>query len=60
MRVIVKTTADITANLEADRIEEAESFLKAYNGKELVGLFDVGSVLFMYKTQTTTKEKTWK
>lgn len=60
MRVIVKTTADIMANLEADRIEEDESFLKAYNGEELVGLFDVGSVLFMYKTQTTAKEKPWK
>ena len=51
MRVIVKTTADITANLEADRIEESESFFKAYNGEELVGIFDVGSVLFMYKSK---------
>ena len=57
MRVIVKTTADITANLEADRIEEDESFLKAYNGEDLVGVFDVGSVLFMYKTKSTAKEK---
>lgn len=57
MRVIVKTTADITANLEADRIEESEFFFKVFKGDELVGIFEVGCVLCMYKTQVTIKEK---
>lgn len=54
-RVIVKTTADTTANLEADKIEEKDDFLKVYNGVELVGAFDVGSVLFIYKTKVSDK-----
>lgn len=51
-RVIVKTTSDVTANLDADNIEEKDEFLKIYNGSELVGMFDVGSVLFVYKTKS--------
>ena len=50
-RVIVKTTSDITANLDADVIEEKGDFLKVYNNCELVGMFDIGSVLFIYKTK---------
>ena len=52
MRVIVKTTADITANLEADRIEESEFFFKVFKGDELVGIFEVGCILCMYKTSS--------
>ena len=51
MRVIVKTTADITANLEADRIEETECFFKVFKGEELVGIFEVGCILCMYKSK---------
>lgn len=51
MRVVVKTTADITANLEADRIEESEFFFKVFKGEELVGIFEVGCILCMYKTK---------
>ena len=51
-RVIVKTTSDFTANLDADVIEEKDEFLRVYNNSELVGMFDVGSVLFIYKTKS--------
>lgn len=54
-RVIVKTTADITANLEADRIEEIDSFFKLYKGSELVGAFDIGMVQFIYKAKAKDK-----
>lgn len=57
MRVIVKTTADITANLEADRIEESEFFFKVFKGDELVGIFEVGCILCMYETQSPPKGK---
>ena len=52
-RVIVKVTGDIIANLEADRIIEENEFVKVFNDKELVGIFDIGSVLFVYKTKAT-------
>lgn len=54
-RVIVKTTTDTTANLEADRIEETDSFFKLYKENELVGAFDIGVVQFVYKTQIKDK-----
>lgn len=47
-RAIIKTTMAITANLEADRIEEQGDMIKVYNGKNIVGLFDVGAVQFAY------------
>lgn len=54
-RVIAKTTAEITANIEGDRIEETADFFKVYKGNELVGAFDVGSIIFIYKTKSIMK-----
>lgn len=54
-RVIVKTTTEITANLEADKIEETDSFFKLYKNNELIGAFDIGIVQFVYKTQVKEK-----
>ena len=51
-RVIAKTTAEITANIEGDRIEETADFFKVYKGNELVAAFDVGSIIFIYKTKS--------
>lgn len=56
-RVIVKTTSDVTANLEADKITEEGEFIRVFNDSELVGVFDIGSVLFIYKTKAKAKEK---
>lgn len=50
-RVIVTTTSEITANLEADRIEENGDFFFVYNGPEIVGVFDMGIVQCIYKTK---------
>ena len=55
-RVIVKTTADTTANLEADKIAEECEIIRVFKGTELVGIFDIGSVLFIYKTKAKAKE----
>lgn len=51
-RVIVKTTSEIMANLEADRIEESGDFFIVYNGAEIIGVFDMGIVQCIYKTKT--------
>ena len=51
-RVIVRTTAEITANLEADRIEESGDFFIIYNGSEIVGVFDMGIVQCIYRTKS--------
>lgn len=50
-RVVVKTTAEIIANLEADKIEENGDFFFVYKGSELVGIFDMGFVQCIYKTK---------
>ena len=50
-RVIVKTTDDSTANLEADRIDENGDFFFIYNGSEIVGVFDMGITQCIYKTK---------
>jgi hypothetical protein len=54
-RVIIKTTTEITANLEANKIEECGDLMKIYNNDELVGVFDVGIIQFLYKTKAGVK-----
>lgn len=56
-RVIVITTAEISANLEADRIEESGDFFIVYNGLEIVGVFDMGIVQCIYKTKAKINVK---
>lgn len=55
-RVLIKTTTETTANLEADRIEYNENLIFVYNGSELIGIFDIGVVQFVYLTQKTVKK----
>ena len=55
-RILVKTTEEITAKLEADRIEYNENLVFVYNGSELIGIFDIGVVQFIYLTQKTVKK----
>jgi hypothetical protein len=54
-RVFVKTTTEVTANLEANKIEECGDLIKIYNDNELVGVFDVGIIQFLYKTKSNGK-----
>ena len=51
-RVIIKTTTEITANLEANKIEDCGELIKIYNDNELVGVFDIGIIQFLYKTKS--------
>lgn len=50
-RVLIKTTLDVTANLEADKIEECGDIIKIYNNNDLVGIFDIGIIQFLYKSK---------
>lgn len=54
-RVIVKTTTEITANIEANKIEDCGELIKIYNNDELVGVFDVGIIQFLYKSKSGGK-----
>lgn len=54
-RVIIKTTTEITANLEANKIEDCGELIKIYNDNELVGVFDVGIIQFLYKSKSSGK-----
>lgn len=62
MRCIIKTReclansdSYMSANIEADKLEfdENQEYIRAYNGTNLVGVFDVGSVLICYLTKST-------
>lgn len=55
-RVIVKTVTDITANLEADCIEYKDNMIFIQKGSDIVGIFDIGAIQFVYKTQSKGKE----
>ena len=56
-RVIVKATSDVIANLEADKITEEGDFIRVFNGPDLVGIFEIGSVMFIYKTKAKANVK---
>ena len=56
--VYVQTTKDVSCTIEGDRIElnkELECYI-VHHGSELTGVFDVGSIQFIYKTQRKTGE----
>ena len=56
-RVIVKTTTDVVANLEADRIEESGDFFIIHNGSEIVGVFEMGIIQCIYRTKAKENVK---
>lgn len=56
-RIIVKTNDGITANLEADRIEENGDFFTIHNDEEIVGVFDMEIVQCIYKTKAKENVK---
>lgn len=43
---------DNFCNIEADQIWREESIVIVYNGKEIVGIFDLGFVDAIYLTET--------
>lgn len=37
--------------VDADRVEQKDGFVCAYNGGELVGMFDTGSIITLYRSE---------
>lgn len=52
-KVFVQMSADRSCLLTADRIEYADdsTFVRVYNGNELVGMFDSLQMMFIYMTE---------
>lgn len=42
---------DSFVNISADRIEKDDSFVYAYRGDLLVGMFDIGTVMTLYLSE---------
>lgn len=58
--VYVQTTKGVSCTIEGDSIELAEN-IESYivrKDSEIIGVFDVGSIQFIYKTYRRTGEKT--
>lgn len=53
-KVYVQMSADRSCLLTADRIEHTEdsTFVRVYNGTELVGMFDSLQMIFIYMTES--------
>lgn len=49
-RLVVKWRGGY-CNLPVTRIEKNECIVWAYNGDEFIGMFDLGAVDFLYKTE---------
>lgn len=54
-RCVVKFKGDY-CNIEADRIEREDAIVFAYNGSNLVGIFDLGFVDAIYMTTWQQKK----
>ncbi len=55
IRAIIRTTSGITANLKATHIEKNGDFIEIYCGDKLHGMFDNGSVQFIYLSNQKSK-----
>lgn len=42
---------DSYVNMPADRLIREDSFVYAYNGEDLVGAFDLGTINYIYLTE---------
>lgn len=53
-KVFVQMSADRSCLLTADRIEYSDdsTFVRVYNGNELVGMFDSLQMMFIYMTES--------
>lgn len=57
-RLVVKCTDGEGVNIEADRLTQIiddVNYIVAMNGKEIVGVFDIGSISFLYLSEMNTK-----
>lgn len=44
-------------NIEADRVERDDVFVTAYRNNQVVGMFDIGSVMMLYLSEKCPTEK---
>ena len=42
---------DNYVNMQADKLRREDTFVYAYNGEELVGAFDLGTINYIYITE---------
>lgn len=58
MRLIVYLHGiDGFVNIAADRVEKDDVFVTAYKGEQIVGMFDIGSVMTLYLSEKCPTEK---
>ena len=53
--VYVKTTSGVTSVIDGDKIERIGDEYFVTRNTELIGVFDVGVIQFIYKTKTKGK-----
>ena len=53
--VYVKTTSGVTSVIDGDKIERIGDEYFVTQNTELIGVFDVGVIQFIYKTKTKGK-----
>lgn len=58
MRLIVYLNGvDGFINIAADRVERDDTFVIAYKGEQVVGMFDLGAVMALYLSEKCPTEK---
>lgn len=50
--VYVKTTSGVTSIIDGDKIEKTDDEYIVTKDDELIGVFDIGVIQFIYKTRT--------
>ena len=55
----VQTLKGISCTIEGNKIIEQQDSYIVYNDKEITGVFDIGSIQFMYLTPTTKDNTTY-
>ena len=50
--VHVKTTSGVTSIIDGDKIEKTDDEYIVTKDDELIGVFDIGVIQFIYKTRT--------
>ena len=57
--VYVQTLKGISFTIEGNKIIEQQDSYIVYNDKEITGIFDIGSIQFMYLTHKRKDNTTW-
>lgn len=55
--VYVKMISDFSCCLPGEKIVEKDDFYIVYEGENIVGVFDIGQISFMYMTKKKNDEQ---